>query len=234
MKKHLMKKTSSFFCNRIIISIILIILLFCLAIFTSCELLGSTTGTKTDIIEEETSQQDLPESSEESTVETTTQTTAEDSEDQTTQEESSSQTSQAQTPEGMTIKAYYANADASALVGEDRIVKGTHKYLEAFLELQKSPINPGLISLVPVEAKVKRLTAENGNIDLDLSQEFLDQRFASDTADILLLYSIVNTLTEFSEINTVTFYFEGVKADIFGQLDISEPIFRNESLIHNE
>ncbi|MBM3701342.1 MAG: GerMN domain-containing protein [Actinobacteria bacterium] len=68
---------------------------------------------------------------------------------------------------------------------------------------------------------------------VDLSQSFMDDRFVSDTVDILLIYSIVNTLTEFKEVEAVDFYIDGVKLDIFGQLSVEEPIYRRSDLIKN-
>ena len=64
-----------------------------------------------------------------------------------------------------------------------------------------------------------------------MSKNIIDDRFKSDLMDILLVYSIVNTLTEFKEINTVTFYIDGKKGTSLGQVDISVPIFRDESYI---
>ena len=52
--------------------------------------------------------------------------------------------------------------------------------------------------------------------------------------DILLLYSIVNTLTQFSEVNSVTLHIDGVKQDILGQLDIKDPVFRRNNLIKDD
>jgi spore germination protein GerM len=70
---------------------------------------------------------------------------------------------------------------------------------------------------------------KDGNIDLDLSKNFIEDRFVSDPADILLIHSVVNTLTEFKEVNTVTFYIDGGKGSSLGQVDISAPVFRDES-----
>jgi spore germination protein GerM len=49
--------------------------------------------------------------------------------------------------------------------------------------------------------------------------------------DILLVHSIATTLTEFKEINTVTFYIDGKKGTAIGEADTSVPIFRDESYI---
>lgn len=228
MKKRILAKTS-WFCSKNLIIIHLIVFLFALLLFLpGC---GS-------FIASESSKIDVGDTSSNSTKDSSAETTKANNEETTqtsNSNESSSSTNNSSTTETTTdslkIKVYYANADGSALVGEERIVKSSHKYLEAFLELMKPPINPGLVKLVPETTLVNKILVKNGNIDLDLSKNLIDDRFKSDLVDILLIHSIVNTLTEFKEINTVTFYIDGEKGMTLGQLDISGPIFRDESLI---
>jgi len=133
--------------------------------------------------------------------------------------------------EPLTIKVYYADSTVQYLVGEERIISATHKYLSAFMELLKPPLEPGHIMLVPENTKVNRISFNEGNINLDLSQEFMEERFKSDAVDVLLVYSIVNTLTEFAEVNTVTLYINGQKLNTLGQLDISNSLYRDRSWI---
>lgn len=133
--------------------------------------------------------------------------------------------------ESLTIKVYYADSIAQYLVGEERIISGVHKYLSAFMEILKPPLEPGHIALVPETTKVNKISFDNGNIALDLSPEFVNDRFKSDTVDILLVYSIVNTFTGFQEVNTVNFYINGKRLNTLGQLDISNSLYRDESWI---
>lgn len=133
--------------------------------------------------------------------------------------------------ESLTIKVYYADSIVQYLVGEERIISGTHKYLSAFMELLKPPLEPGHMTLVPATTKVNKISFYNGNIALDISPEFINDRFKSDAHDILLVYSIVNTFTEFPEVNTVSFYINGKRLNTLGQLDISNSLYRDESWI---
>ena len=257
MKRKITAKTSKFcfkkFCtksypkniqnntrNILFLSIIISLLIISLAFF-GCSSTSASSSSKIDV--GDTSSIDSSEDS--GTEDTKANGAGDESDDGTsstegstdtestssTQSSSSSGSTTETTEASVTIKVYYANADGSALVGEDRIVGSSHKYLEAFLALTKPPINPGLVRLVPETTKVNKLTVKNGNIDLDLSKNIIDDRFKSDLMDILLVYSIVNTLTEFKEINTVTFYIDGKKGTSLGQVDISVPIFRDESYI---
>ncbi|MFZ3105800.1 MAG: GerMN domain-containing protein [Candidatus Hydromicrobium sp.] len=95
----------------------------------------------------------------------------------------------------------------------------------------KPPLEPGHRTLVPATTKVNKISFDNGNIALDLSPEFVNDRFEGDAVDILLVHSIVNTFTEFPEVNTVSFYINGKRLNTLGQLDISNSLYRNESWI---
>jgi germination protein M len=135
--------------------------------------------------------------------------------------------------EEITINVYYSDQMAEYLVPESRVIPLENKYVEALYELMKKPIDESLVPLIPDTTKINSVKVEDGNALVDLSQEFLDDRFVSDTVDILLLYSIVNTLTQFPEINSINLYIDGEKLDILGQLSIDEPVFRRNDLIKN-
>ena len=161
---------------------------------------------------------------EEIAEEETTEEEVEENKDKETSEESKE-------TEPLTIKVYYADSIVQYLVGEERIISGVHKYLSAFMELLKPPLEPGHIPLVPATTKINKISFDNGNIALDISPEFVNDKFEGDANDILLVYSIVNTFTEFSEVNTVSFYIDGKRLNTLGQLDISNPLYRDESWI---
>ena len=146
--------------------------------------------------------------------------------DQATEEEQS-----LNSDEQLTIKVYYTDEQAEYLVGETRVVTAGNKYGDALIELMKVPLDESLLRLIPETTLINEVTVENGLVKVDLSDNFLEDRFHSDTGDILLIYSIVNTLTEFSEVNSVTFYINGEKLDNLGTLDISDPLFRRNDLI---
>ena len=133
--------------------------------------------------------------------------------------------------EELTIKVYYTDPQGEYLIGEARIVSSANKYVDALNELIKLPIDDSLVGLVPDTTLINSITVEDGLAKVDLSENFVEDRFPSDTVDVLLVYSIVNTLTEFSDVHSIIFYIDGEKLDIIGMLDISEPMFRREDLI---
>lgn len=131
----------------------------------------------------------------------------------------------------LTINVYYADAMGEYLVGEARVISSENKYVDALNELMKLPIDSSLFQLIPDTTKINSIVVKDGLAKVDFSKSFVEDRFVSDTVDILLIYSIVNTLTEFPEVNSVSFYIDGEKLDILGEIDIKEPVFRRRDLI---
>ena len=131
---------------------------------------------------------------------------------------------------GITINVYYADNMGEYLVGEARVVSSENKYVDALSELMKLPVDSSLYQLVPESTVINSIIVD-GLAKVDLSNDFLEDRIQSDTVDILLIYSIVNTLTEFSEVDSVSLYIDGEKLDILGEIDIKDPIFRRNDLI---
>jgi germination protein M len=131
------------------------------------------------------------------------------------------------------INVYYLDTMGEYLVGEARIVLSENKYVDALYELMKLPVDSSLYRLVPDSTKINSIVVEDGLAKVDFSKEFVEDRITSDTEDNLLIYSIVNTLTEFPEVNSVSFYIDGEKLDTLGELDVSGIFFRRNDLIKN-
>ena len=136
--------------------------------------------------------------------------------------------------EEVTINVYYADQNGEYLIGEARILSGGSKYVDAIAEMMKEPIDNSLVKLIPESTKINSVTVKDGMAKVDLSKNFVDDRFVSDTTDILLIYSIVNTLTEFPDVNSVEFYIDGVRLDVLGMLDLQGPLFGRNDLIKKD
>jgi len=133
----------------------------------------------------------------------------------------------------LNINVYYADVEVKYLVGESRVVTSDNKYAEALNELMKLPVDNSLIRLIPATIVVNSVNLEDGIAKVDLSDNFVNDRATSDTEDVLLVYSIVNTLTEFPDVETVSFYINGEKLDELGMLDLASPCYRRNDLIIN-
>ena len=202
---------------------------------SGCALPGGQTKTNVsevsaadNIASQESQQQTTAESVKETPEETTAQT--QETTTESVQQTSTDATDVMDTGES-TINVYYADAGGEFLVGEARTVSGAGKFVDAIYEMMKDPIDSSLFVLIPSTTKINSITVSGQVAKVDFSQSFLDDRFVSDSVDILLKYAVVNTLTEFPEIHAVEFYVDGKKLDILGQLDMTGPIYRRSDLI---
>ena len=69
-------------------------------------------------------------------------------------------------------------------MGETRLVTAGNKYADALIELMKVPLDESLLRLIPETTSINEVTVENGLVKVDLSDDFLEDRFHSDTGDI--------------------------------------------------
>ncbi len=221
IKKHFKKSCITIFCLYVILASLL---------FFSCEPVPTIPPEPEDSTEtEEAAEEYVPEDTQ--AVEEEMPAQEETPEGDVVEDETEKEAEEQTGGEEITINVYYSDPMAEYLVPESRIISSENKYVDALHELMKKPVDETLTPLMPDTTTVNSVTVEDGNAKVDLSQEFLDDRFVSDTVDILLLYSIVNTLTQFPEVNSVTLYIDGEKLDILGQLDVKDPVFRRSDLI---
>ena len=210
----------------IIVGVILIIIITLFA--SGCSLDSSTASSNIGQTVEDTS----------IAAESTGNTESSSTEDSGTSQETSATSEETEnnnsSNEEVTINVYYSDQTGEYLIGEARILSGNSKYVDAISEMMKEPIDSSLVKLIPESTKINSVTVKDGMANVDLSKNFVDDRFVSDTIDILLIYSIVNTLTEFPDVNSVEFYIDGVSLEIFGQLDVKGPLFRRSDLIKKD
>ena len=82
----------------------------------------------------------------------------------------------------------------------------------------------------PEKTQVLGLTVKNGVAKADFSKEFY-KKGQGEYEVTMLFYSVADTLTEFPEIKKVQFLREGKNVDVFGQMDLTDPLERNKSYI---
>jgi spore germination protein GerM len=237
MKKYkLYNSFSTRFYKKAALSIIICFVLSGLLFIISCTPLNdfpeaSGNNNNNNDEESDTSTGGIEEETAEAAEENDGEESGEISENESTEIESEKESEGESEPGDITINVYYSDDMAQYLVGEARTVSSENKYVDALYELMKLPVDSSLYRLIPESTKINSVTVEGGLAKVDLSKEFVEDRFQGEAVDNLLIYSIVNTLTEFPEINSVSFYKDGKKLDILGQLAIDEPIFRKSDLI---
>lgn len=109
------------------------------------------------------------------------------------------------------LKLFFVDNSSGILVPEERIVDSKelidNPYKYVINLLIAGPKDVSLKSAIPEGTKLNSVKFEKGIIYIDLSSEFLN---SSGTDSI---YSIVNTITEFNEVNGVKFTIDGESKD---------------------
>ena len=118
---------------------------------------------------------------------------------------------QEEIPEGAsfetTVKLYFCDKTSGIMSSEDRVIDARklldNPYLYVINLLIGGPESDGLTNPIPKGTKVNKAELQNGTLNVDLSEDFLN---GSGTSSI---YSIVNTLYEFNEVDNIKFTIDG-------------------------
>jgi len=116
-------------------------------------------------------------------------------------------------------------------------------YKSVLEELIKGPQSDQLSPTIPSNVKVNSVKISDNTATVDFSKEIITNNQEiphSSTTEVLAIYSIVNTLTEFEEIKKVKITIEGKDSgqvdglyieDFWGHVGIYEEFTRNEDII---
>lgn len=133
------------------------------------------------------------------------------------------------------VVVYRASADGSEqlLPEKVQVTHGDKNLAEKTLVALCStkPQKAEFADVIPIGTKVLSLKIENGLATADFSKE-LAQKDQGSYGEMMAVYAIVNTLTEFPEIKRVQILIEGKKQLLLGKhMDIEDPLTRNTTLL---
>ncbi len=136
------------------------------------------------------------------------------------------------------VPFYYAVLGEDLLLGSEKriIVAGSKEnaLVNAVKELLKGPTRSYLFPVIPGGTTLIHTEIHENIATIDLSQEFLDNSLDTRILDELIIYSMVNTVTEIPGIDGVIFYIDGKRIKVYGDIDLSIPAIRNEALIREQ
>lgn len=87
------------------------------------------------------------------------------------------------------------------------------------------------LNLMPAGARLLGVTVSGATCTVNLSAEFAGNFSGGAASGVMLIYSIVNSLTELDGIQLVRFQIEGASMESFAGLDMSEPFTREGTMI---
>jgi germination protein M len=133
------------------------------------------------------------------------------------------------------VKLYFVDASGEKLVAEERSIEVKQSLTLEYQivdQLLAGPEDSSFKSTIPAETKIKDIKTEDGICYVNLSGEFINKNAGSEQSTALMVYSIVNSLTELENVNRVQFLIEGEKVEgIHSNFDFSKPFDRNQQIL---
>lgn len=139
--------------------------------------------------------------------------------------------------EMMEVTLYFADSNAKKLKPEKRTIKITDQQpVEQYLinELINGTESKELKSILSKKTVLVSADVDENICYLNFKANFLDDNSGTAEHEKLVIYSIVNSLTELNTISKVQFYMDGKRVDKFGSVSIKNHIGRNTGIINGE
>ncbi|NLY92091.1 MAG: GerMN domain-containing protein [Firmicutes bacterium] len=135
------------------------------------------------------------------------------------------------------VALYFIREEAgvSLLVPEVRMITPTSEPEKAALRaLIDGPVTEGLQPVLPRKTVLRSLEITGGLAVVDFSRDVVAIDRGS-WGEALVVWSVVNTLTKFPEIEAVRILIEGEPVEtLAGHFDLTRPLRRNEQVIKDE
>ena len=133
----------------------------------------------------------------------------------------------------ISVKVYFGTHDAKFVVAETHKLKNDSLLLKRAMEaLVAGPKSPELVAVLPKATQVRNVAVIDKTAYVDFSREIAKRGFAGSATEILAVGAIVNTLTEFPEVEKVQILVEGKRVStLFGHLDVYDPLSRSPGII---
>lgn len=132
------------------------------------------------------------------------------------------------------VSLYFNHKDTGTLVPEARSIDvkilANDPYMTLMNLLISGPKNDTLKSTIPEGTKINQAKLQSNMLILDLSKEFIDNHVGGTQEESTTIYSIVNTMTQLNEIESVKIIIDGQENLEFKDREISfkEPFVRKD------
>ena len=131
------------------------------------------------------------------------------------------------------VNLYYIDKDTNEVKSESKLIDVKNlmnnpyeKIINMWLE---GPTSEKLKNNCTKNVKLNSIKLEDDCIVIDFSNEFIDEYNGEENEKINLIYCIVNTMTELTEINSVKILINGQEGKYLGDFNLSEKYLRLES-----
>ena len=135
------------------------------------------------------------------------------------------------TSDQVTVKLYFSDQNGRYLLEESRSrAFASQQQMMNFVvsEIVNGPENTEALSVIPEGTNLLRLSIEEGVCTLDFSEAFLSNRPRTHAEARMVVFSLVNALTELPQVERVRFLCVGQPISDYAGLDLSLPLQREE------
>ncbi len=136
--------------------------------------------------------------------------------------------------EDMEISVFFSTNEAMYLSAEKRVVKTDNLYENAINELIVGPNNTANNKTIPDGVELLDVTSNDKVARVNFNRALIDNHWGGSTGERMTVYSIVNTLTQFEEIDEVKILIEGEEVEtLVGHMDLTKSLEWNEKILNN-
>ena len=117
------------------------------------------------------------------------------------------------------VSLYFYNSNTKSLVPEGRLIDVKELVEEPYKKLMEllieGPQNESLSKTIPEGTIINKIELKGDILYLDLSKEFVDNHSGGEEMESATIYSIVNTMTNLTEVNAVKILIDGEENKAF-------------------
>ena len=117
------------------------------------------------------------------------------------------------------VSLYFYNEDSQSLMPEGRLIDVKELVEEPYKKLMEllieGPQNSSLSKTIPDGTKINKIELKGDTLYIDLSKEFIENHSGGETKESATIYSIVNTMTNLTEVNAVKILIDGEENKAF-------------------
>ena len=117
------------------------------------------------------------------------------------------------------VSLYFYNESAKSLASEGRLIDAKELVKDPYKKLMEllidGPQNTNLLKTIPDGTRVNKAELKGEILYLDLSKEFIENHQGGEEQESITIYSIVNTMTNLTEVNSVKILIDGKENQAF-------------------
>lgn len=117
------------------------------------------------------------------------------------------------------VSLYFYNTDTKSLVPEGRLIDVKELVEDPYRKLMEllieGPQNASLSKTIPDGTRINKIELKGDTLYIDLSAEFIDNHSGGEEQESATIYSIVNTMTNLTEVNSVKILIDGEENKAF-------------------